>query len=76
VEDWAAEALDGLAAKTVRSHVDLLKPVTMPIGSIALRDLSAHDLRRALAKLAEERSTRTMASAADGSYQRQRRAPT
>jgi len=43
--------------------VDLLKPVTMPIGSIPLRDLSAHDLRRALAKLAEERLTRTMASA-------------
>jgi hypothetical protein len=76
VEDWAAEALDGPAAKTVRSHVDLLKPVTMPIGSIPLRDLSAHDVRRALAKLAEERSTRTMASAVDRSYQRQRRVPT
>jgi hypothetical protein len=24
VDDWAAEALDGLADKTVRSHVDLL----------------------------------------------------
>ena len=62
VEDWAAEALDGLAPKTVRSHVDLLKPVTMLIGNIPLRDLTAHDVRRALAKLAEERSTRTMAS--------------
>jgi hypothetical protein len=29
VDDWAAEALDGLADKTVRSHVDLLRPVTM-----------------------------------------------
>jgi len=62
VDDWAAEALDGLADKTVRSHVDLLKPVTMLIGNIALRDLTAHDVRRALNKLAEERSTRTMAS--------------
>ena len=26
VDDWAAEALDGLADKTVRSHVDLLRP--------------------------------------------------
>jgi integrase len=62
VEDWADEALDGLADKTVRSHVDLLRPVTMLIGKIPLRDLTAHDVRRALNKLAEERSTRTMAS--------------
>jgi len=62
VDDWAAEALDGLAAKTVRSHVDLLRPVTMLIGNIPLRDLTAQDVRRALAKLAERRSTRTMAS--------------
>ena len=34
VDDWAAEALEGLAAKTVRSHVDLLRPVTMQIGQI------------------------------------------
>jgi hypothetical protein len=25
VDDWAAEALDGLTNKTVRSHVDLLR---------------------------------------------------
>jgi integrase len=35
VDDWAAEALDGLADKTVRSHVDLLRPVTMLIGNVA-----------------------------------------
>jgi len=51
VDDWAAEALDGLADKTVRSHVDLLRPVTMLIGSIPLRDLTGHDVRRALNKL-------------------------
>ena len=45
VDDWAAEALDGLADKTVRSHVDLLRPVTMLIGNIPLRDLTAHDVR-------------------------------
>ena len=33
VDNWAAEALDGLADKTVRSHVDLLRPVTMLIGT-------------------------------------------
>ena len=62
VDDWAAEALDGLADKTVRSHVDLLRPITMLIGNIPLRDLTAHDVRRTLNKLAETRSTRTMAS--------------
>ena len=62
VNDWAAEALDGLADKTVRSRVDLVRPVTMLIGNIPLRDLTAHDVRRTLNKLAETRSTRTMAS--------------
>ena len=62
MDDWAAEALDGLADKTVRTHVDLLRPVTMLIGRIPLRDLTAHDIRRALNKLAKERSTWTMAS--------------
>jgi integrase len=61
VDDWAAEALDGLANKTVRSHVDLLRPVTMLIGNVPLRDLTAHDVRRTLNKLAQTRSTRTMA---------------
>jgi hypothetical protein len=41
VDDWAAEALDGLADKTVRSHVDLLRPVTMLTGNVPLRDLTA-----------------------------------
>jgi len=62
VDDWAAEALDGLADKTVRSHVDLLRPVTMLIGNVPLRDLTAQDVRRTLSQLAQTRSTRTMAS--------------
>src|SRR6478752_7686504 len=62
VDDWAAEALDGLADETVRSHVDLLRPVTMLIGNVPLRDLTAQDVRRTLSKLAQTRSTRTMAS--------------
>jgi hypothetical protein len=51
----------GLADKTIRSHVDLLRPVTMLIGQIPLRDLTAHDVRRTLNKPAETRLTRTMA---------------
>ncbi len=54
VDDWAAEALDGLADKTVRSHVDVLRPVTMLIGQKdpqrhlsrgARRDRGGADLR-------------------------------
>lgn len=57
MDDWAAEALDGLADKTVRSHVNLLRPVVMLIGLVPLRDLTAHDVRRTLNKLAQTRST-------------------
>jgi hypothetical protein len=32
VDDWTAEVLGGLADKAVRSHADLLRPVTMLIG--------------------------------------------
>ena len=64
VDDWATEALDGLADKTVRSHVDLLRPVVMLTGQVPLRDLTAQDVRRTLNKLAQTRSTRTMASTA------------
>jgi hypothetical protein len=42
--------------------MDLLRPITMMIGNVPLRDLSAHDVRRTLNELAETRSTRTMAS--------------
>jgi len=57
-----AKAVDDWAAETVRSHVGLLRPVTLLIGQVPLRDLTAHDVRRALNELAETRSTRTMAS--------------
>jgi hypothetical protein len=50
VDDWAAEALGGLTDKTVRSHVDLLRPVMMLIGNVPLRDLTAHDVRQALSR--------------------------
>src|SRR6185312_8505236 len=53
-EDWRT--------KTVRSHVDLLRPMTMLTGNVPLRDLTAQDVRRTPSKLAQTRSTRTMAS--------------
>ena len=43
MDDWAAEALDGLADKTVRSHVDLLRPVAagVPVPGYAIDDQTA-----------------------------------
>ena len=62
MDDSAAEALGGLTDKTAQSHVDLLRPVTMLIGKVPPRDLTAQDVRRTLGKLAQRRSTRTVAS--------------
>ena len=62
VDDWAAEALDGLADKTVRSHVDLLRPVTMLIGNVPLRGLRAQDVRRARSSGRRLQVTRAVSS--------------
>jgi hypothetical protein len=62
VNDWGRGGPGGVSCPTVTSHVDLLRPVTMLIGQIPSRDLTAHDVRRTLNRLAETRSTRTVAS--------------
>ena len=50
VDDWAAEALDGLADKTVRSHVDLLRVrlhlASAKVGGAAARLVGLDDLGR------------------------------
>jgi hypothetical protein len=48
VDDWLAEGLDGRSAGTVTLNRNVLKPVTAIIGGIELRQLTAHDVRRAL----------------------------
>jgi integrase len=60
VDDWLAEGLDGRSAGTVTLNRNVLKPVTAIIGGIELRQLTAHDVRRALTELAKNHSSRTV----------------
>jgi integrase len=60
VEDWLDGGLDGRAAKTVSTYREVLDPLVALIGSAKLRDLSARQVRAALAKLSADRSTRTL----------------
>jgi integrase len=63
VADWLAEGLPGRAAKTVEAYQDALGPVLAVIGRISLRDLTAQDVRTALAKMAATHSTPTLQKA-------------
>jgi integrase len=58
--DWLQDGLDGRSAKTVRDAGDALKPILAVIGSKALRELTAADVRQALMRSATTRSTRTV----------------
>ena len=60
VDDWLAEGLDGRSAGTVALNRHVLQPVTVIIGDIEVRKLTAHDVRRVLTQLAKERSSRTV----------------
>ena len=60
VEDWLAQALDGRAAKTISTNREVLEPLTALIGAARLRELTAAEVRSALAQLATTRSTRAV----------------
>ena len=60
VDEWIAQGLDGLSAKTISTNQEVLAPLTALIGAVKLRELSAADVRTALGKLAATRSTRTV----------------
>jgi hypothetical protein len=60
VEDWLYGGLDGRSAKTVSTYREVLDPLVALIGSAKLRDLSARQVRSALATLSADRSTRTL----------------
>ena len=66
IDDWLAEGLDGRSARTVRLNQDVLKLVSAVIGDIELRLLTAHDVRRALVKVAAGNSSRTVTLAHNG----------
>ena len=59
-DDWLHDGLDGRSAKTVRDASDALKPILARIGSKALRELTAADVRQVLTRSAATRSTRTV----------------
>jgi hypothetical protein len=60
VEEWLAHGLVGVSAKTVSTNREVLQPLMALIGSAKLRDLTAVDVRKALGRLAEDRSTRAV----------------
>ena len=66
VDDWLAHGLDGRSAKTISTNGEVLAPLTALIGAAKLRDLTAADVRSALARLATTRSTRTVQIARNG----------
>ena len=66
VDDWLANGLDGRSAKTISTNREVLAPLTALIGAAKLKELSAADVRSALALLAATRSTRTIRIARNG----------
>ena len=56
-EDWLAHGLDGRSPKTVTKNQNVLAPLLAVIGARKLRDLTAADVRQALAAMAAGYST-------------------
>src|SRR6266576_280534 len=56
-EDWLAHGLDGRSPKTITKNQNVLEPILTVIGARKLRDLSAADVRQALAAMAAGYST-------------------
>ena len=56
-EDWLATGLDGRSPKTITKNQNVLEPVLAVIGARKLRDLTAADVRQALAAMAARYST-------------------
>ena len=56
-QDWLAHGLEGRSAKTVTKNQNVLEPILKVIGARKLRDLSADDVRQALAAMAAGYST-------------------
>ena len=62
----ARDGLDGRSAATVAKYSLVLKPVLELIGHAPLKDLTVHDVHRALTVLAKDRSSATVAIAHNG----------
>jgi integrase len=55
--DWLAHGLEGRSPKTVTKNQNVLEPILAVIGARKLRDLTADDVRQALAAMAAKYST-------------------
>jgi hypothetical protein len=55
--DWLAHGLDGRSPKTITKNQNVLEPILAAIGARKLRDLTAADVRQALAAMAAGYST-------------------
>jgi integrase len=66
VDDWLTHGLQGQSAKTISTNRETLAPLAALIGATKLRELTAADVRSALAELAITRSTRTVQIAHSG----------
>ena len=56
-EDWLTHGLDGRSPKTITKNRNVLAPILAVIGARKLRDLTAADVRQALAAMAAGYST-------------------
>ena len=56
-QDWLAHGLEGRSPKTITKNQNVLEPLLAVIGARKLRDLTAADVRQALAAMAAEYST-------------------
>ena len=56
-EDWLASGLQGRSPKTITKNQNVLEPILKVIGARKLRDLTAADVRQALAAMAAGYST-------------------
>jgi len=56
-QDWLAHGLDGRSAKTIKKNQNVLAPILKVIGARKLRELTAADVRQALAKMATQYSS-------------------
>ena len=56
-QDWLAHGLEGRSAKTVTKNQNVLEPILGVIGARKLRELTAADVRQALAAMAAGYST-------------------
>jgi integrase len=60
VQDWLKLDMGDKAPKTITTLTEILEPLTDKLGKIVLRNLTAEDVRKVLASIANTRASRTV----------------